>query len=426
MPVAEIIAVGSELLTPNKSDTNSLWLTSKLNEIGVEVKLKTIVGDDRLRMEEALSDAFGRSEIVIATGGLGPTEDDITRECAAASVRRELVFREDLLEELRLKFKAYGYEMPERNRQQAYVIKGADVLPNPNGSAVGMLYREDGKFLIVLPGPPRELKPMFRDFVLPVLQKEAGDIVVVRRSLRVTGLGESRLDELIAPVYTKYENPVTSTLFSRTDIEVQFTATAGSQAEAEEMLDRISNEVAERLGTAVFSMHGEPMEEVVAKMLSDQGTTLGLAESCTGGLIAKRLTDVPGSSDFLLESCVVYSNDAKTRRLGVPEMTILEHGAVSSETAEAMAAGARESSGADIAVSVTGIAGPGGGSKEKPVGTVFIGYSDDKSTFSKKLNLPGDRNLVRWRSSQAALDCIRRQIMKRDEQSRKAPERGRM
>ncbi|MDH3493464.1 MAG: competence/damage-inducible protein A, partial [Acidobacteriota bacterium] len=387
MPVAEIIAVGTELLTPNKSDTNSLWLTSRLNECGVEVKLKTIVGDDSLRLEEAVRDAFGRSEIVITTGGLGPTEDDITRKTTAEAVDRDLVFHQELLDDLRRKFKKFGYEMPEKNRQQAFLIDGAESLPNPNGSAVGMLFRSNGRILVVLPGPPRELKPMFDEYVWPVVSDMAGGVVVVRKSLRVTGLGESRLDELIAPIYTKYENPATSTLFSKTDIEVQFTATASTADAAKALNEKLAHEVAGVLGAAVFSDDGESMEVVVGRALSEKKLTLAVAESCTGGLVAKRLTDIPGSSDFMVEGFVTYSNDAKTERLGVPKMAIDKHGAVSAEVAEAMAAGARDRAGSDIAVSITGIAGPGGGSREKPVGTVYIGFADRDSCFSRLLNL---------------------------------------
>ena len=221
---AEIIAIGSELLTPEKTDTNSLWLTEKLNDTGIEVKLKTIVGDDELRLEETIRDAISRSDIVITTGGLGPTEDDITRKISAKAIDRKLVFKEELVEELRIKFKAFGKVMPEKNKQQAFIIDGAEILPNPRGSAVGMSVELGEKFLVVLPGPPRELKPMFEDFILPKISAAAGEVFVKRKSLRVAGMGESALDELIAPIYTKYENPQTATLFNKSEIEIQLTA----------------------------------------------------------------------------------------------------------------------------------------------------------------------------------------------------------
>ncbi len=409
---AEIIAVGSELLTPEKTDTNSLWLTGKLNEIGVEVKLKTIVGDDEARLEETIRDAVKRSDVVITTGGLGPTEDDVTRQVSGRAVGRELVYHDDLEADLRERFRRWGREMPEINKRQAYVIDGAVILPNPNGSAVGMMLELTDKLFVVLPGPPRELKPMFETFVLPKLKERAGEIYVKRRILRVSGMGESAVDELIAPIYKAYKNVQTSILFSKSEIEVHLSAQANTDQEADATLETLAGKIVEALGTAVFAVNGETMEEVVGKMLIEAGKTLALAESCTGGLIGMRLTDVPGSSRYFLEGAITYSNDAKMRTLGVPKELLDLHGAVSAETAEAMAAGIRERAGADYGISVTGIAGPDGGSEEKPVGTVFVGYADSSGTKSLKMTLPGDRFLIRWRSSQAALDYLRRQMLK--------------
>lgn len=412
MLTAEIIAIGSELLTSEKSDTNSLWLTAKLNEIGIEVKLKTVVGDDALRLEEAIKDAVKRSDIVITTGGLGPTEDDITRQVSAKAIGRQLVFHEDLVEELRERFRRWGREMPEINKRQAYVIEGADVLPNPNGSAAGMLVEIAAKYLAVLPGPPREMEPMFETYVLPKLKEKAGEIVVRRRVLKVSGMGESAVDEAIAPIYKAFESVQTSILFNKSEVEVHFAAQAGSEIEAEKTLEELASKIAEKLGIAVFALNGETMEEVVGKLLTETGKTLSVAESCTGGLIGSRLTDVPGSSNYFMEGVVSYSNDAKIRTLNVPKETLEKHGAVSAETAEAMAKGMRERAETDYAISITGIAGPEGGSEEKPVGLVFIGFADETSVKSIKFTLPGDRYLIRWRSSQAALDYLRRQILK--------------
>lgn len=409
---AEIIAVGSELLTPEKTDTNSLWLTEKLIGIGVEVMLKTIVGDDESRLEEAIRDALKRSDIVITTGGLGPTEDDVTRQVSARAAGRAVVYRPELENELRERFRRWGREMPEINKRQAYVIDGADVLPNPHGSAVGMLLNSDGKFLVVLPGPPREMKPMFEDHVLERLRSVAGDVRVVRRILRVSGMGESAVDELIAPIYKSYRSVQTSILFNRTEIEVHLSATSPSEAEAAGILEELTVKLTEVLGPALFATNGETMEEVVGKLLADRGETIAVAESCTGGLIGMRLTEVPGSSDYFMEGAVTYSNTAKIRTLNVPAETLEAYGAVSAETAEAMAKGMRERASTDYAIAVTGVAGPGGGSEEKPVGTVFIGYADAGRTKSIRMTLPGDRYLIRWRSSQAALDYLRRQILK--------------
>lgn len=409
---AEIIAIGSELLTPQRTDTNSLWLTERLNSVGVEVKLKTIVGDDVARLEETIRDALKRSDIVITTGGLGPTEDDITRQISARAVGRELVYHDELEADLRERFKRWGREMPEINKRQAFVIDGAVILPNPNGSAVGMFLKLDRQFLAIFPGPPREMRPMFEQYVLPVLQENAGGVLVRRRVLRVSGMGESAVDEVIAPIYKSYDSVETSILFSRIEIEIHLTAKSTNPEQAESTLDELAGKIAEALGAAVFATNGETMEEVVGKLLGDRGETLSVAESCTGGLIGMRLTEIAGSSRYFMEGAVVYANAAKIRALGVPEQMLTEHGAVSAETAEAMAAGIRERSGTEHSISVTGIAGPDGGTAEKPVGTVFIGYSGKQGTRSMKFVFPGDRELVRWRASQAALDYLRRQILK--------------
>lgn len=409
---AEIIAVGSELLTPAKTDTNGPWLTEKLNDIGVEVKLKTIVGDDAERLEETIRDAVKRSDIVITTGGLGPTEDDLTRQVSARAVGRELIYHDDLEADLRDRFRRWGREMPDINKRQAFVIDGAVVLPNPNGSAVGMMLVDNDTSLIMLPGPPREMQPMFRDFVLPRLKEIAGTAVVSRRVLRVSGLGESALDEAIAPIYTSYAKLRTSILFNRSEIEVHLAVEAESLANGEALIAEVVARIDEKLGDSVFAHNGETMEEVVGSMLTARGETLSVAESCTGGLIGSRLTDVPGSSAYFVEGAITYSNESKLRTLNVSQATLDRHGAVSAQTAEEMAAGMRGRAKSDYALSVTGIAGPDGGSDEKPVGTVFLGLADRERVTSFKMVLPGDRYLIRWRSSQAALDYLRRRLLK--------------
>lgn len=407
---AEIIAIGSELLTPTKTDTNSLWLTEKLNDIGIEVMLKTIVGDEGARLEETVKDAVRHSDIVITTGGLGPTEDDITRGCTAAAIGKELRYHDDIEEHLRQRFKAWGRDMPEINKRQAFVIDGADILPNPHGSAVGMLAEINGKLLIILPGPPRENQPMFNEHVLPRLKAIAGETHVRRRLLRVSGLGESAVDEIAAPIYTSYPSVQTSILFNKSEVELHVAARADSVEDAQSTADEVAEKLIAALGKAVFSTNGETMEEVVGALLTKRIETVSIAESCTGGLIGQRMTSVPGSSAYFIEGAVTYSNEAKIRTLAVPAEIIAQHGAVSAQCAEAMAAGMRSYAGTDHAISITGIAGPDGGSDEKPVGTVFIGYSSPTITKSIHLVLPGDRYLIRWRSSQAALDYLRRQL----------------
>jgi len=409
---AEIIAIGSELLTPDKTDTNSLWLTEKLNDIGIDVKLKTIVGDDGARLEETVRDAMRRSDIVITTGGLGPTEDDITRQFTAKAVDRELVYHDDIEQHLRERFRAWGREMPEINKRQAYVIEGADILRNPNGSAVGMLAEIGGKMLVILPGPPRENQPMFTDHVFPKLKAVAGEVYVRRRVLKVSGKGESAVDEVAAPIYTTYPDVQTSVLFNRSEVEIHIAAQSDVPEKAQATADKLADELAAALGSAVFSTNGETMEQVVGKRLTELGETVAVAESCTGGLIGRRLTEVPGSSTYFMEGAITYSNEAKIRTLGVAPEIIETHGAVSSECAEAMAAGMRGYASTDHAISVTGIAGPDGGSDEKPVGLVFIGYAGPKGVESLRIVLPGDRYLVRWRASQAALDYLRHHLGK--------------
>jgi len=415
MKDAEIIAIGSELLTPDRSDTNSLWLTEKLNEIGVEVKLKTVVGDDEARLEEAIRDALKRSDIVITTGGLGPTEDDITRQVSGRAIGRELVYHNDIEDHLRERFRAWGREMPEINKRQAWAIEGAEILPNPNGSACGMFVDLGGKFLAVFPGPPREMQPMFEKHVFPKLQKKSDGVLVRRRVLRVTGMGESAVDEAAAPIYREYANVQTSILFNKSEVEIHLAASSNDAAEAFSILKEISSRIGDKIGMAVFTTNGETMEQVIAKLLTERGETVSTAESCTGGLIARRLTELPGSSKYFMEGAVTYSNDAKVRTLAVLQETLDKFGAVSSETAEAMARGMRERAKTDYAISVTGVAGPDGGSDDKPVGTVWFGLADKREVKTIKVFFPGDRYLIRWRSSQAALDLLRRHILRSGE-----------
>jgi competence/damage-inducible protein CinA-like protein len=409
---AEIIAIGSELLTSNRTDTNSLWLTDKLNRIGIDVKLKTVVGDDDARLEETIKDAVKRSRVVITTGGLGPTEDDITRKVVARALGKRLSLDEKVLEEIRERFRSFGVaNMPERNSRQAMVISGAQVLSNPNGSAPGLFLEHEGCAVALMPGPPREMKPMFENHVQARLEKLAGDVRFATRILRVAGLGESAVDEKIAPIYTKYENPQTTILFNSSEIEIHLRAHGRTEADAETLLDDLALKIEQKLGNSAFSFRGETMEEVVGRRLTMTGFTLAVAESCTGGLIAQRLTSVPGSSKYFTEGVVTYSNEAKVRLLGVDKKMIREFGAVSQQVARDMARGVRHKAKTDFGIAVTGIAGPDGGTEEKPVGLVFIALADDAHTEHKRLMIPGDRELVRWRASQAALDMLRRRLI---------------
>lgn len=408
---AEIIAIGSELLSPNRTDTNSLWLTDQLNRIGIDVKLKTIVGDDDARLEEVVKDAVKRSRVVLTTGGLGPTEDDITRKVVARALGRRLTLDENLLEEIRAKFQRFGTNMPERNSRQAMVIDGAEVLPNPNGSAPGLYLEERNCAIALLPGPPREMKPMFEHHVLSRVAKLAGDTRFATRVMRVTGMGESAVDEKISPIYTQFENPQTTILFNSSEVEIHLRAHGRTEDDAESLLDHLSLKIEQALGNSVFSFRGEMMEQVIGRRLTMTEFTLAVAESCTGGLIAQRLTSVPGSSKYFIEGVVAYSNESKTRLLGVDKKLIKEFGAVSQQVARDMARAVRHKAKTDFGLAVTGIAGPSGGTEDKPVGLVYIALADDAHTEHKKLTLPGDRELIRWRASQAALDMLRRRLI---------------
>jgi nicotinamide-nucleotide amidase len=407
---AEIIAIGSEMLTPFRLDTNSLWLTERLNSMGVEVKLKTVVGDDEARLEETVRDAMKRSEIVIATGGLGPTEDDITRKIFARVLKRQLILEDAILEKIRARFARRNMPMPEINARQALVIHGAQILENGNGTAPGMLITEGKCTVALLPGPPREMKPIFDASVAPALKQRMGDMLIVRRTLSIFGLTESATDELAAPIYTKYRNPSTTILFKDGQIELHLTAQARGESEAVKLLDELGGRLDEVLGEYVFSRNNETLEEVVGQSLKMRGYTLATAESCTGGLLAGRITDVPGSSEYFLEGVVSYSNEAKIDLLGVPKKWIKTHGAVSEQVAGAMASGIRKRAGSTFGIGVTGVAGPGGGSPEKPVGLVYIALADGSQITTRKFIFPGDRQFIRTLSVNAALDMVRRRI----------------
>jgi nicotinamide-nucleotide amidase len=301
--------------------------------------------------------------------------------------------------------------MPERNSRQAMVIDGAEVLSNPNGSAPGLFLQHETCAIALMPGPPREMKPMFENHVLPRIQNLGGETRFATRVLRVAGIGESAVDEKIAPIYTKYENPQTTILFNSSEVEIHLRAHGRTEADAESLLDDLSLKIEKELGNSAFSFRGETMEEVVGRRLTMTGFTLAIAESCTGGLIAQRITSVAGSSKYFIESCVTYANESKVRLLGVDKKLIKEFGAVSQQVARDMARGVRHRAKTDFGLAVTGIAGPDGGTEEKPVGLVYIALADDAHTEHRKLMIPGDRELVRWRASQAALDMLRRRLI---------------
>jgi nicotinamide-nucleotide amidase len=408
---AEIIAVGSELLTPARTDTNSLWLTARLNEIGVEVVAKAIVGDHRERLAGMVRAGLERSDILIVTGGLGPTEDDVTREAVALALGRQLEFRQEICDAIAERFARLGRTMAAINRRQAYVIEGFEALPNPAGTAPGLWGLLGGKVVLLLPGPPRELQPMFLDACLPRLVGLAPPLAIRTLTFRVAGMPESELDQLISPVYTKYANPVTTVLAKPGDIEIHLRARCSGAREAEGLLQEVGSQIEALLGDRIYSRNGDSLEAVVGAMLRERRQSVSVAESCTGGLLGQRLTDVPGSSDYFWGGFLTYTEQMKIKLLGVPAEELRQHGAVSEACARAMAEAARALTGSDYALSITGYAGPEGGTEENPVGTVFIGLAAAKGTRVRRLRFPGDRSLVRALAAQSALDLLRREML---------------
>jgi nicotinamide-nucleotide amidase len=407
---AEIIAVGSELLTPLHLDTNSLYLTDKLNSLGIEVRFKTVVGDDRPRLAEAFSTALKRSGLIILSGGLGPTEDDVTRDVVSDVLRRPLHENLEVRKRIEARYQRLNREMPPNNLRQAMVPEGAEWLENPNGTAPGIWLEQQGSIIVLLPGPPLELKAMFDSVCMPRLSRVGGCDRIRTRVYKVVGLPESEVDSRIAPLYLPYSNPSTTILCTHGSIEVHLRARSASEKEADALLDELGDKIELALGDYVFSTRGERLEEVVAMYLLMKQQTLAVAESCTGGLLSERLTRIPGSSNFFLGGAVCYSNELKTKLAGVPPALIEDHGAVSNPVAQALGEGIRRRVGASMGMGITGIAGPGGGTPEKPVGLVFIALADGRGTIVRKFRFPGDRERVRFWAAQMALEMIRRRI----------------
>ena len=410
---AEIIAAGSELLTAERVDTNSLYLTAELNNLGVEVTAKAVIGDDRDRLAEAVRAALSRSAIVILSGGLGPTEDDVTREAVALALDRRLVFRPEIAEQIEARFARMKRKMVEVNKRQAFVIEGADVLPNDRGTAPGQWIEESGGVAMLLPGPPHELKAMFERQCLPRLRRIVPDHSIRTLLLRVTGIPESDLDQLISPVYKKYLNPVTTILAGNGDIQVHLRARCASVGEAEALLAEVGAPIEALLGDKIYSRNGDPLEVVVGEMLHKAHATVAVAESLTGGMLGERFTTVPGSSRYFLGGFIAYSNAMKVELLGVDPQLLAYFGAVSRETAEAMAAGARRVTKATYALSVTGLAGPESGEDAAPVGTVYVALADPEKTVAVHRQFLGDRTRIRMFTTQMALDVLRRRLMGR-------------
>ncbi|HEX8817818.1 MAG TPA: competence/damage-inducible protein A [Terriglobales bacterium] len=412
---AEIIAIGSELLTPFRQDTNSLFLTERLNQLGVEVIFKTVVGDNPAHLTQAASLALARTDIVICMGGLGPTEDDLTRECVAKALGLRLHRDPQIVTALEQRFASRGWKMAENNLKQGDVISGAAVLPNANGTAPGQWisgkYDDKEKIILLLPGPPFELKAMFDEQCMQRLRAKVPAQFIATRELKITGMGESQCDARVAPIYTTYKDVQTTILAGAGEIQLHLKSRAESIEAARQRVDELAEKIEEELGEAVFSDNGESLEQIVGYFLQMRSATLAVAESCTGGMLSERITSVSGSSRYFLGGAVVYSNELKTDLADVPLSMIERHGAVSAEVAKALAEGIRYRCGATLGLGITGVAGPAGGTPEKPVGLVFHALAAADGTEVVERKWPGDRQRIRRFSTQQALDMVRRKLL---------------
>jgi nicotinamide-nucleotide amidase len=412
---AEIVAIGSELLTPWRQDTNSLYVTERLNQLGVAVIFKTIVGDRQKHLVEAIRAAVRRSDIVVIMGGLGPTEDDLTREAVAEALKINLKRSPDLIAELYTRFAARRMQITRNNEKQADTLEGAVILENARGTAPGQMldivYGEHRKLVLLLPGPPSELKPMFDEQCVPRLREILPKRHIATRVLKAAMIGESAADARIAPIYQQFKDVETTILAHLGDIQLNLVCGKSILETAQARVDELAGRIEEELEDLIYSSQGETLEQIVLYYLEMRAATLSVAESCTGGLIAERLTSISGASRSFAGGAVVYSNELKVEFAGVPPVLIERHGAVSREVAAALAEGIRERCNTTFGLGVTGIAGPGGGTEEKPVGLVYIGVSDGKNTEVVEKKFTGDRYRVRQFASQQALDLVRRRLM---------------
>jgi nicotinamide-nucleotide amidase len=412
---AEIVAIGSELLTPWRQDTNSLYVTERLNQLGVGVIFKTIVGDRQKHLVEAIRNALGRADVVVVMGGLGPTEDDLTREAVAEALKIGLKRNPDLIAELYTRFAARRITITRNNEKQADTLEGAVILENARGTAPGQMldtvYGEHRKLVMLLPGPPSELKPMFDEQCVPRLRELLPRRHIATRVLKAAMIGESAADARIAPIYQQFKDVETTILAHLGDIQLNLVCAKSILETAQARVDELAGRIEEELEDLIYSSQGETLEQIVLYYLEMRAATLSVAESCTGGLIAQRLTSISGSSRSFAGGAVVYSNELKTEFAGVPPLLIERHGAVSREVAASLAEGIRQRCNTSYGLGVTGIAGPGGGTEEKPVGLVYIGVSDGTDTEVVERKYTGDRNRIRQFASQQALDLVRRRLM---------------
>lgn len=412
---AEIIAVGSEMLTPWRQDTNSLYLTERLNQLGVTVRFKTIVGDVPKNLVDAVTNALRRADIVVTSGGLGPTEDDLTREAVATALKVKIKRNPELIANLYTRAAQRRMTVTRNNEKQADLVEGAEVLENPNGSAPGQwldtVYGAHRKLVLLLPGPPSELKPLFDEQCVPRLREALPKRHIATRVLKAALIAESVCDARIAPIYQAFSDVETTILAHLGEIQLNLICSKAALDMAQARVNALASRIEEELDDYLYSSQGETLEQIVLYYLEMKAATLSVAESCTGGLVSERLTSISGSSRSFVGGAIVYSNELKSEFAGVPPSVLERYGAVSKETAEALAEGIRERCDTTLGVGVTGIAGPSGGTAEKPIGLVYIGVSDGKTTDVVERRFTGDRNRIRSYAAQTALDLVRRKLM---------------
>lgn len=409
--IAEIITIGDELLYGARIDTNSAFIGNRLDSIGIEVRYMTSTGDNMELMIEAITLALRRADIILTTGGLGPTDDDITKNAICKVFKRNLIFHEEILESLQKRFNDRGMEMPAINQNQALLPQGAKFLANQTGSALGILIEERGKVFCAMPGVPSEMRPMIDEELLPILEKKLGDKVIIRKKLRTIGITEASLAEKIRPSLKFAEGVSLAYLPSYRGVDLCIKGIGTIRAEVESGVDLLLNVIREKAAKYIFTEDERDLEEIVGDLLLDRGQMLAVAESCTGGLLGGRLTKTSGSSRYFVGGIIAYSNDMKMRRLGVTRETLDRFGAVSAECAKEMASGVIEATGADIGISITGVAGPTGGTDDKPVGTVFMGLATVRGAIHRKYTMGTDREINRERAVSAALNMIRRELL---------------
>lgn len=407
---AEILAVGTELLMGQIANTNAQYISGRLNDIGINVYFHSVVGDNPKRLKESLEAALNRSDAVVMTGGLGPTQDDLTKETVAEIMEKKLVLHEESLDKIKCFFQKINRNMTQNNIKQAYLPEDCIVIPNNNGTAPGCIIEKDEKCIVLLPGPPSEMKPMFEATVVPYFESKS-PYKLVSKYIRIFGIGESAMEEKIIDIIEKQTNPTIAPYAKEGEVTLRITARYDKADDSKDLISPVIEEIKKRLGNAVYSLEDKNLAVVVGEMLIERNVSVSFAESCTGGLVSSKITDVPEISKVFNRSVVSYSNEAKMENLGVKEDTLERYGAVSKETASEMAAGIRNLSKTDIGVSITGIAGPGGGTEEKPVGLVYIAIADKDKVLHKELRLWGNRERIRNVTSLHVFDMIRHWLL---------------